>query len=99
MSNSCVLSGVTVGAVVTVGTVREMGREKAGDPGVEAESVAVWAEAVAPVLMVNVAEVALASTVTEAGTVRAAALLFRVTATPPAGAAGEIVTVQDVLAF
>jgi hypothetical protein len=48
---------------------------------------------------VNVAETALAGTVTEGGTVRSAGVLLIVTAVPPAGAALERVTVHDVLAF
>ncbi|HUI58056.1 MAG TPA: hypothetical protein VLY04_23945 [Bryobacteraceae bacterium] len=47
-----------------------------------------------PVVALNVAEVAPAATVTDAGTVKAALLLDSVTALPPAGAAWFSVTVQ-----
>ena len=53
----------------------------------------------AAVLTGKEAEVALAGTVTEAGAVSAAAVSARVTDIPPAGAALESVTVQEVLAF
>ena len=53
----------------------------------------------AAVLMGKEAETALAGTVTEAGTVSAAPVSVRVTDIPPAGAALESVTVQEVLAF
>jgi hypothetical protein len=52
-----------------------------------------------PAVALNVALVALAGTVTDAGTVRAARLSERLTAAPPAGADFESVTVQVVLAF
>ena len=61
--------------------------------------VAVWPELIVPVLTVKEAEVALAATVTEAGTVRRAVLLATETGMPPAGAAWERTTVQEVLAF
>ena len=54
---------------------------------------------IAPVLMGKDAEVALAGTATEAGTLSAVAVLARVTDIPPVGAALETVTVQEVLAF
>ena len=51
-------------------------------------------------VMVNVAEVAFAATVTVAGTVAADVLLLeRFTAIPPAGAAAESVTVPVALAM
>ena len=54
----------------------------------------------APALAVNVEEVKLAGTVTEAGTVRTeAAVLERETAVPPAGAPLEMMTVHVVLLF
>ncbi len=57
-------------------------------------SVTVCAEVTAATVTVNPAVVALAGTVTEAGTVAAALLLARLTATPPLGAAAARVTVQ-----
>jgi len=54
---------------------------------------------IAPTLAVNCAEVELAGTVTEAGTVRSAAVSLIATTAPPAGAAFERVTVQDVFPF
>jgi hypothetical protein len=51
------------------------------------------------VVAVKVADVAAAATVTEAGTVRVALLLVRVTEAPPAGAALVRVTVQVEEAF
>ena len=48
-------------------------------------------------LIVKVADEALAGTVTDAGTDRAAVLLARVTEAPDAGAAFDSVTVQEVL--
>jgi hypothetical protein len=48
----------------------------------------------ATVVALKVAEVAPAATVTDAGTVRVALVLVRVTAAPPVGAAWERVTVQ-----
>ena len=53
----------------------------------------------AAVLMGKDTETALAGTVIEAGTVSAVAVPARVTDMPPAGAALESVTVQEVLAF
>ena len=47
----------------------------------------------------NVAEVAVAGTVTEAGTVSVVLLLVRVTVAPPVGAAAESVTVQVLEEF
>ena len=51
------------------------------------------------VVALKVAVLALAATVTEAGTARVVLVLFRVTAAPPAGAACERVTVQVLEAF
>jgi hypothetical protein len=65
----------------------------------EAVIVAVCGEEILPVLAVKVAEPALAATVTDAGTVIPAPVPVRVTTTPPAGAAFDSVTVQEVLAF
>jgi hypothetical protein len=53
----------------------------------------------AVVVELNVAVVAAAATVTEAGTVNAGLLLDRVTRAPPAGAALVKVTVQELDAF
>ena len=50
--------------------------------------------AMAAVVAAKVAEVAAAGTVTEAGAVRVALVLVRVTAAPPVGAACVSVTVQ-----
>ena len=56
-----------------------------------------WSEVTAAAVAVKVAEVAAAATVTEAGTVTAEVLLLaRATVAPPAGAALERVTVQEV---
>ncbi len=52
-----------------------------------------------PVVAANVAEMAFAATVTEAGTVSAAALSDSDTTTPPEDAAFDSVTVQEVVAF
>lgn len=53
-----------------------------------------------PELTVNVVEVKVAGTVTEAGTISTeAAVLVRETGVPPEGAALEMVTVQVVLVF
>ena len=52
-----------------------------------------------PVFAVKLAVVALADTVTDAGTVRVVLLLLSVTVAPPAGAAGAKVTVQVLEAF
>jgi hypothetical protein len=56
--------------------------------------VALWSLAMVPVVTLKVAEVAAAGTVTDAGTVRVALVLERVTAAPPVGAALVKVTVQ-----
>jgi len=50
----------------------------------------------APAVAVKFADVEFAGTDTDAGTVRAAALLERVTVAPPAGAAFDNVTVQEL---
>ena len=71
----------------------------ADEPLSVAVMVAVTAEVSTPVLMGIEAEVAFAGTVTEAGTVSPPPVVFSVTTTPPAGAACEIVTVQELLAF
>jgi hypothetical protein len=65
------------------------------DP-MEAVTTAVCVPVSTPVDAVNDAEVALAGTVTEAGTLKAGRLSVRVTVEPPAGAACESVTVQFV---
>src|SRR5438132_981349 len=52
-----------------------------------------------PAVALNVAVVAIAATVTEAGIVRTARLLESVTAVPPVGAAFDKVTAQGVLAL
>ena len=60
--------------------------------------VGVWSEVTAAAVAVKVAEVAAATTVTDAGTVTAeVALLERATVAPPVGAALERVTVQGVV--
>ena len=51
---------------------------------------------IVPVVALNVAEVAAAATVTEAGTVSVELVLVSVTLTPPVGAAWVKVTVQVV---
>jgi len=56
--------------------------------------VALWSLAMAPVVTLKVAVVAAAATVTEAGTVRTALLLVKVTRAPPVGAGLFRVTVQ-----
>ena len=56
-------------------------------------------EEIVPAVALNVAEVADAATVTEAGTVSAVLLLDTEMLAPPAGAAFESVTVQVLLAF
>jgi hypothetical protein len=53
----------------------------------------------AAVVALKVAEVAAAATVTDAGAVRVALVLVRVTAAPPVGAAWVRVTVQVLEAF
>ena len=58
--------------------------------------VADWSLGMAVVVALKAAEVALAGTVMEAGTVRVELLLVRVTLAPPAGAALVRVTVQEV---
>jgi hypothetical protein len=61
---------------------------------------AIWVVGIEPVLAVNVALVALAGTVTEAGSMRTLAMAPEiVTTTPPAGAAPAKVTVQVVVAL
>ena len=55
--------------------------------------------AMAAVVAAKVAEVAAAGTVTEAGAVRVALVLVRVTAAPPVGAVCVRVTVQVLEAF
>ena len=59
-----------------------------------AVTVALWSLLMAPVVALKVAVVAAAATVTEAGTVRTALLLVRVTRAPPVGAGFDSVTVQ-----
>lgn len=93
MSARTVLSGATVGAV------KEMMTETAALPPIEAEIVADCAVEIVPVVTVNLADVTPDATVTEAGTLSAAALSARVIFCPPDGAALERVTVQVVLAF
>ncbi len=58
--------------------------------------VALWLPLKAPAVAVNVAEVAVAPTVTDPGTLRIPLLLERLTLAPPAGAAWESVTVQEL---
>jgi hypothetical protein len=53
-----------------------------------------WLVVIVPAVAVNVFVVAPDATVTEAGTVRSPLLLDSETATPPAGAADDNVTVQ-----
>jgi hypothetical protein len=60
--------------------------------------VAVWLVLTEPAVAVNEALVAPAATVADAGTVTAELLEERDTVQPPAGAAGERVTVQDEVA-
>ena len=57
-------------------------------------TVALELPAIAAVVTLNVADVAEAATVAEAGTVRTAFVLARVTAAPPVGAACDKVMVQ-----
>jgi hypothetical protein len=61
-----------------------------------AVTVALWVVLIVPAVAVNVAEVPLAGTVTDAGTVSEALLSERATLDPPAGAALFRVTVQVV---
>jgi len=73
-------SDETLGLGVTVTVVVVL-------PPSVAVSVTVWADATAPAVVVNVAEVVAAGTITEAGTGSAAALLDdNATVLPPAGA-------------
>ncbi len=65
----------------------------------EAVTVALALEVTVPVVAVKEAVVAVASTVTEAGTVKVALLEARVTTVPPVGAGFDSVTVQGVLAL
>jgi hypothetical protein len=68
------------------------------EPLRDAVIVAVWLEGIEPVVAVKAAVVALAGTVTEAGSVRTLAMPpERATEAPPAGAALVNVTVQAVL--
>lgn len=64
-----------------------------------AVTVALWSPEIVPVVALNVAEVAAAAIVTEAGVVRAALSSDTVTEVPPAGAALVSVTVQVLEAF
>jgi hypothetical protein len=59
--------------------------------------VAVWSKEMVPAVAVNVADVAPAATVTEAGTERSVLSLLSETAAPPEGAALERVTVQELV--
>ena len=61
--------------------------------------VALPLAAIVPAVALKLAVVAVAGTVTEAGTVRFALLDDNVTVVPPVGAAFDRVTVQVVLAF
>lgn len=64
------------------------------------ESTAVWLVDTVPAEMLNVAELAFAATVTDAGAVSVAEAVFpSVTTAPPVGAACDKVTVQLVLPF
>ena len=65
-----------------------------GTPAKVAVTVAAWLLAMTPAVAVNVAVVAAAGTVTDAGTVSKALLLESETSDPPAGAGFESVTVQ-----
>ena len=65
-----------------------------GTPAKVAVTVAAWLLAMTPAVAVNVAVVAAAGTVTDAGTVSKALLLESETSDPPAGAPLESVTVQ-----
>jgi len=58
--------------------------------------VADWSAEIVPAVAVKLADVEFAGTDTDAGTVSAAALLERVTVAPPAGAAFDNVTVQEL---
>jgi hypothetical protein len=60
-----------------------------------AVTTAVWLVEIAPAVAVKPAELEPLDTVTDPGTLRAATLLFRVTAPPPAPAAVDSVTTQD----
>ena len=64
-----------------------------------AVTVAVWSEISAPVLAVNVADVALAATLTEEGTVNADGALLASVTTVPLAADFDRVRVQVVLAL
>jgi hypothetical protein len=64
-----------------------------------AVTVALWSLGMAPVVALNVAVVAAAATVTDAGTVSVGLVLVRVTIAPPAGAALVRVTVQALDPF
>jgi hypothetical protein len=64
-------------------------------PPLEAVSVADAAVVTAAIFAVNVAEVAVAGTLTEAGTVTEPLLLASATLTPPVGAEPESVTVHE----
>ena len=69
------------------------------EPFNEAVRVAVWSETRVPVLAVNVAEVALAATLTEAGTVNRDEALLESVTTVLLVADFDRVTVQVVLAL
>ena len=62
-------------------------------------TVALWLLPTATVVALKVADMAVAATVTDAGTVSVALLLVRVTAAPPVGAAWVRVTVHVLEAF
>ena len=65
----------------------------------EAVIVALALALIVPAVTVKLAVVAVAGTVTEAGTVKSPLLEDRLTAVPPVGAALDSVTVQEVLAL
>ncbi len=88
--------GVHCNAVAVTVTVGDTVSEAVAEPPFSvAVTVAVWLEVTVAAVAVNVAVVAPAATVTEAGTVSAVVLLlFSVTLDPPVGAACDNVTVQ-----
>jgi hypothetical protein len=69
------------------------------DPFSEAVIVALWSAVKVPVEAVKFADVPEAATVTDGGTVSAAASSVSITTAPPVEAALDMVTVQLVLAF
>ena len=80
------LVGLQAKAVTMVGATRVMVTLCEPVPSV-AVTVADWLLAIVPVVALNVALVAAAATVTDAGTVNTVLVLVRVTTLPPVGAA------------